>query len=196
VVLEIPPGLTRQLEAVAARTAHPAQQHQAKKPPLAGLDWMDGYSGQSTEELLAFANHERLDLLAAAFEEGIREKIQKTGSWNGVERTVVAVMALERAVQTDGFDGFFRNSSRRHALVIAGDLERIGCRAVANIARKAVDALGLRHLTARGIETAMNQEDRKRDRIFAQCDIAFYKRSRIPKRVVTYIKANRGGISF
>jgi hypothetical protein len=109
--------------------------------------WL-GYSGQSAAEILACKTTHRIDSLLCALEEAIDLRQSRTPGHAPTEeeRTLLAVMALEREVNNGGFDQFFVNSSRQYAPIIVSALETIGCTEVAALARQAV----LRALRHRG----------------------------------------------
>lgn len=67
---------------------------------LADLGWVDGYPGQTIDELLSFEGTERAHSILFAIEQAIQTKVQATGSFRmtGVERMVLSVMALSREV--------------------------------------------------------------------------------------------------
>ncbi len=82
-----------------------------------GPAWLEGYSGQSVEQLLSLQGEYRTDSLVLAFEQAIRQKAEREGmqSLTVEERIVLAVEALEREVNNGGYDQFFANSSREFA---------------------------------------------------------------------------------
>jgi hypothetical protein len=63
---------------------------------LADLGWVQGYAGQTVDELLSFEGKEGFHFLLSALDEAIQEKVKATGpgKLTGVERMVLA----------DGFD--------------------------------------------------------------------------------------------
>lgn len=179
-------GKARRDEAKAANTTY----------SLGDLGWLDGYSGQSVDELLAFEGTEGVYALLMTLEEAIQKKVKTAGpgTMSGVERMVLSVMALSREVGNGGYDQFFRNSSRRFAPAIVSDLVRIGCPEIADITQQALDALDVRELNLPALEAAMKLENTTRDRKLERCDIAFYQRSELAARLFSYVKAHQGGI--
>jgi predicted transcriptional regulator len=163
---------------------------------LADLGWVQGYAGQTVDEILAFEGSEGLPFLLSALEEAIEEKIKATGpaKMTGAERIVLAVMALSREVNNGGYDQFFRNSSRRFAPAIVSDLVRIGCPEIADITQRALDTLDVPKLSGPEIEAALARQDLARDRTLKRCDIAFYERAELFERLFAYIKAQQAGI--
>jgi Domain of unknown function (DUF4375) len=157
---------------------------------------VQGYAGQTVDEILAFEGSEGLPFLLSALEEAIEEKIKATGpaKMTGAERIVLAVMALSREVNNGGYDQFFRNSSRRFAPAIVSDLVRIGCPEIADITQRALDTLDVPKLSGPEIEAALAGQDLARDRTLKRCDIAFYERAELFERLFAYIKAQQAGI--
>ena len=161
------------------------------------LTWLAGYSGQTVDQLLALEGTHRIDSLVSAFEQALEQKAAREGtqSLTDEERVVLAVEALEREVNNDGYVGFFENSSREFTLLIAHALRRIGCPRTADITEKAVQALGLPQLTTEAVEEAMYSDDAERDELLAQCDAQYYQSpENIEEQLFAFIKANRGRI--
>jgi hypothetical protein len=163
---------------------------------LADLGWVQGYAGQSVDELLSFEGKEGFHFLLSALEEAIQEKVKATGpgKLTGVERMVLGVMALTREVNNGGYKQFFGNSSRRFAPGMVSDLVRIGCPEIADITQQALDSLGLPKVGVAEIEAAMEREDVERDRALERRDIAFYERTELSERLFAYVKAHQDGI--
>ncbi len=92
---------------------------------LADLGWLEGYSGQAIDEILAFEGTEGIDRLLFALEDAIQEKIKASGpsKMTGVERMVLSLMALSREVNNGGYGQFFRNPFRRFR---SGHRQRFG----------------------------------------------------------------------
>jgi hypothetical protein len=165
------------------------------KPP----DWLDGYSGETVEELLALEGKYRTDSLVLAFEEAIRqrEKHDASRTLSDQERVVLAVEALEREVNNGGYDQFFTNASRQFAPAIVDALERIGCTKTAAITRKAIKALGVSDLTVEAIDAAMASDDEQRLTKLNRCDKAYQKTAEpISERLFAYLKENKSAIGL
>jgi hypothetical protein len=163
---------------------------------LVDLGWLDGYAGQSVDELLTFEGSEGVHAILFALERAIQEKIKAAGplKMTGIELTLLSVLALECEVGNGGYDQFFRNSSRRFAPAIVGDLVRIGCTEIADITQLALDSLDLPELSVAAIETAMKAESSARDRTLERCNIAFYERGELSRQLFAYVKEHQGGI--
>jgi len=166
---------------------------------LTDLGWLDGYTGQSIDEILSFESTERPPVLLATIEDALRRRVKERSGWTGVERMVLSVQSLVNEVNNGGFHQFFFNSSRQHAPAITDDLRRIGCDEAANITRRAVDALGLEHQTAEDIQRVIASEgsrDRLRDPLRA-CDEAFYALAEdIPAKLLSYVRRHADGINI
>lgn len=163
---------------------------------LADLGWLEGYAGQSVDELLMFEGSEGVHSILFALEQAVQEKRKAGGppGMTGVERMLLSVLALQREVGNGGYDQFFRNSSRQFAPAIVNDLVRIGCTEIADITQRALDSLELPVVSVAAIETAMKMESSARDRTLERCDIAFYERGELARQLFAYIKQHQGGI--
>lgn len=164
-------------------------------PSLEDLGWLNGYLGQSMDELMSYEGSEAPIFLLMAIEEAILPRFKDGGlHWTGVERTLLSVMALFAEVNNGGFDQFFRNSSLRFGPAIVDDLNRIGARDTAAIARKAVAALRLKELTPDNIRSRMDVADEERKEILHECNEAFYRLNEVPACLFAYVRDNQGGI--
>ncbi len=181
-------NLRQAMERVAA--------HQKLQP---GPGWLNGYSGQSADELLSLEGKYRIDSLVLAFEEAIRQKAKRNGmqSLTDEERIVLAVEALEREVNNGGYDQFFVNSSREFAPIVVGALQLIGCKKTATITQRAIKALGISDLASEAIEAAISGDDEERLARLNRCDDSYYKATEpVAERLFSFIKANKTGINF
>lgn len=165
-----------------------------------GPKWLDGYSGQSVEQLLSLEGEYRADSLVLAFEQAIGQKAAREGtqSLSGEERIVLAVEALEREVNNGGYDQFFVNSSREYTPIIVGALQRIGCNKTAKLTRKAIEALRISDLRSDAIEAVIcARDDEERSEKLRRCDDSYYKNKEpIAERLFAFIKANSASISL
>ena len=164
-----------------------------------GLAWLDGYSGQSVDQLLALEGKYRIDSLVSVFEQAISQKAERDGM-QGItneEHIVLAVEALEREVNNGGYQQFFTNSSREFAQTIVNSLQRIGCKKTANITQKAIKALGTSDLAMDAIETVMASDDEQRLAKLSQYDESYSKTAEpLAERLFAFIKANKAGIKI
>ena len=69
------------------------------------LKWLDGYSGETIDELIALAGSHRIDSIVLAIEEALLRR--ELGELNEAETTVLAIEALEREVNNGGYHRFF-----------------------------------------------------------------------------------------
>ena len=164
-----------------------------------GPKWLDGYSGESVEQLLSLEGTYRTDSLVLAFEQAINQKAEREGlqSLATEERIVLAVEALEREVNNGGYEQFFVNSSREFAPKIVGALQRIGCKKTANITQKAIEALGISDLSSDAIGVIISTADDKRRAKLNRCDDSYFKGTEpIAERLFAFIKANRACIGL
>jgi hypothetical protein len=161
------------------------------------LQWLDGYTGQTVDQLLALEGKYRIHSLVLVFEEALDQKAARVGehALSDEERIVLAVEALEREVDNGGYAQFFENSSREYAPMIVASLQRIGCRETATITEKAIKALGTARLTAGGIKSVMAKNDEQRKAKLNQCDDEYYKNPEpIAERLFAFIKTNKDHI--
>lgn len=166
-----------------------------EKYALADLGWLDGYKGQAIDELIAFEGTEHVDLLLQTIEQAIQEKLKTDpGGRTGVERMVLALMALRREVNNGGYDQYFSNSSRQFAPAAVSDLERIGCERIAEITQMALDALELPELSVDAIDAAMAIPSGERDRALNRCDNLFYEADDLRGSLFAYVKKHQAGV--
>lgn len=123
------------------------------------LPFMEGYSGQTIQEMIALTGRYRIDSLVLAVEEAIGSKLEDQLS--SVERTVISVEALEREVNNGGFSQFFLNQSNVFSAAIVDDLNSINCRQTAAIVQSAVELLGVRSLADIDAIRAAAQDESK-----------------------------------
>ncbi len=127
------------------------------------MKWLDGYSGQTVDELIALAADHRIDSLVLAFEQALDRKCARWGdrSLNDDERLILAVEALEREVNNGGYSQFFTNSSSEFKPIVVQSLIRIGCPKTAEITQSAIDALHSHDVSTEdgAIEAAEHLED-------------------------------------
>ena len=134
---------------------------------MADLPFLESYTGQSTDELIALEGSFRVDSIVLAFEESLMAK----DSLNHEERVVVAVEALEREVNNGGYSQFFVNSSRRYTPFIAEALRAIGCPKTAVLCEEAMAVLGItsQHSSAE-IEDLASSTSEEQDKRLSQID--------------------------
>lgn len=159
--------------------------------------WLDGYEGQSVDELLAMEPTHRVDSLVQAFEQALDEKAGQVG-FEGLsqeERIILAVEALEREVNNGGYGQFFENSSCEYAGFIVEALNRIQCKQTAEITARAIDGLHLHVLSQEAIEAVMQRDDVDRDDQLNECDEQYYSAGEdIAGQLFQFIKSHKDRI--
>ena len=165
---------------------------------LADLGWIDGYAGQTVDELLLYEGTDKIHSILFALEDAIEEKTKSAGPLQrtGVELIVQSVLALDREVNNGGYDQYFRNSSRRYAPVAVNHLVIIGCTEIADITQHALDSLGVPEITVAAIDATMQTKDVQRDRALNRCDLAFYEQKGLLENLFSYVKAHQDGIKI
>lgn len=162
--------------------------------------WLDEYSGQSTDELIALEGEYRTDSLVLAFEQAIDQKSVRIGndSLTDEEKIILAVEALEREVNNGGYAQFFINSSKEFAPIIVEALNRIGCMETATLTQKAIDALGIEgSLTIEAIDHVMEEESERRDEKLEECDDKYYSvAGDLSEPLLGFIKRNKERITI
>src|SRR5438105_806752 len=105
---------------------------------MANLQWLDKYSGQTVEQLIALEGEFRIDSVVLAFEQAMDQKAARLGdaSLSDEERVILAVEALEREVNNGGYGQFY--SSSEYAPIVVRALRLIGCPKTAEITQKAL----------------------------------------------------------
>ena len=163
-------------------------------PPSA---WLDGYSGQSTEQLIALEPDYRVDSIVLAFEQGLDQKTFRDGDdqLSDEERVVGAVEALEREINNGGYSQFFINSSGEYASQIVDALLRIKCEATATLTQRAIDALAVPNLRYETIRNEMQKANPETGSALEKLDDLFFKAAEpLAARLFEFIKANRSAI--
>ena len=161
------------------------------------LQWLDGYSGESVDELIALEGRYRTDSLVLAFEQAMDQKAARVGEnkLTFVERIILAIEALEREVNNGGYGQFFVNSSREYAPIIVDALRRIGCPKTAEITQKALRIVQHAPMTDDEIENGTWEENEERQDAFGECDSIYFERpENIEESLFAFIKANRAKI--
>lgn len=152
--------------------------HEETEAIVSEEKWLDGYSGQTTDELIRLQGEYRTDSLVLAFEQAIDQKADRIGQdrLTAEEKVVLAIEALEREVNNGGYDQFFINSSKEHTPIVVDALNRIGCADAALLTRQAIDALGIEgQVTVEAIDRVMDDDSDERDERLGECDERYYE---------------------
>ena len=168
--------------------------------PAPKVKWLDGYTGQSTDELIRLEGDYRLDSLVLAFEGALQRKADQDGldSLSKPERVVLAVEAVEREVNNGGYDQLFRNSSKELTPYFEESLAAIGRPEVSSITGRAIKALGLHgDVSVDAIDLAMDRDDERRDANLEDCDTAYFDSAGdLAGPLFAFIKTNRDSITL
>ncbi len=162
---------------------------------MANDRWLEGYEGQTTDELLALENDYRIDSIVLAFEQAIAQKAASQPI-SKEERYVLAIEALEREVNNGGYSQFFLNSSHEFVDVIEEALTAIGCPKTAAITEQALASLGVGgELTEEKAEAVvLADSDVVREALDA-CDDRYFRNDEpIADRLFAWLKHNRASI--
>lgn len=161
--------------------------------------FLDKYSGQTTDELIALASEYRVDSIVLAFEEALSQKASRLGknALSQEEQVILVVEALEREVNNGGYHQFFINTPE-YAAAVVDALTRIECPATAELTKAAIDALGLEgEPTAEAIEPVIYKENEERDRKLCKLDGEYYEGTEnIAGQLFEFIKANQDQIGL
>jgi hypothetical protein len=166
---------------------------------MADLQWLDHYSGQTLEELLAMASGYRVDSLVVALEQALSQKAALGGEQelSEEERIVLAVEALEREMNGGGYNQFFTNSSGEYVPIIVDSLLRIGCPDTAAITESAIEALEVEDLSPEALEAACEAENEARDEALDECDGLYYGAGEdIAGQLFEFVRDNQDAIQL
>jgi hypothetical protein len=157
--------------------------------------WLDSYTGQSVDELLALESTHRIDSLVVAFEQALYQKISREGddSIGDEESVVLAVEALEREVNNGGYSQFVVNAFEFLPIIVDA-LRRIDCVATAEITQSALDALQAYELQP-GTDDSEMLDDPVLVEKLAQCDEAYFQcPDNIEYKLFSFVRANKAAI--
>jgi hypothetical protein len=157
--------------------------------------FLDSYSGQTLDELLAMTDTHRVDSIILAIEQALQQKPAEELS--APERVVLAVEALEREVNNGGYNQFFLNEpGYAHEIVPA--LNRINCPATARITDEALGVLGLRpEWTDEQISiAAADMSDDRMAKLDPLDEQFFVYPDPIADRLLAFIRGNAAEISL
>lgn len=161
--------------------------------------WLEGYSGESIDDLIALAASHRVDSIVLAIEQALQERAGRFGltALSDAEITVLAVEALEREVINGGYHQFFVNTPE-FAPFVVDSLRRIGCHLTADISDKAISLLGLRQpFTLRQVESALDGDPDGKliGMLYERCDGPYYESGEpIAAHLFDYVRRNRASV--
>jgi hypothetical protein len=153
--------------------------------------FLEHYSGQSTDELIALKDTYRIDSLILAVEAGLANK--PNAELTVPERVVLAVEAMEREVNNGGYNQFFFNSSRDHASFLVHALQLIGCHKVAVISAEAISTLSLpEEYDGDMVQDAVMALSEAGEEFLKACDSRYYANDEfIEDKLFAYIERER-----
>ncbi len=165
---------------------------------MAEPSFLEGYAGQSLDELIALEATHRIDSLVCAMEAALGRRSERDGlgALSFEERVVLAVEALEREVNNGGYLQFFTNASCVHAGEIELALRAIGCSEQAEIAARALEELGIpgaptEDAVARAVEKGGGALE---ERLSALDNEYYDAQEDIAGQLFVFVKANRSKI--
>jgi len=130
------------------------------------LKWLDQYSGESTDQLIALETEYRSDSIVLAFEQALDQKSERSGyeSLSVEETDILAIEALEREVNNGGYHQFFFNTcyslGSDYAIHIVNALRRIGHAEAAELTSEAIALLEIDgEITVDAINQVMEKDD-------------------------------------
>ena len=162
---------------------------------VSNLKWLDGYSGEAVDELIGLAATHRIDSIVVAFEQAMDQKSARVGMerLSLEERVILAIEALERAVNNDGFNSIFITSVREHVPIMVDALLRTGCPKTAEITKRAIEIEQKNPFIE---EHGAWVENEGRDAAVNECDRLYYQcPENIEESLFAFIKANRNKIN-
>lgn len=170
---------------------------------MSELKWLDEYSGQSTEELLALEKKYQAESLVLAFDQALQQKAEQIGyaDLTDEERVVLAVEAIEREVNNGGYMQLFMNSSKELAPIFVESLRRIGCKDAANLTQEAIDIMEVegddRDESYDDDEDDMGEENESRDERLSECDEQYHDvAGDLSVPLLAFIKRNKDKITL
>jgi hypothetical protein len=182
----------------ATPVAHPNNTPLANdnKPASApALPWLDGYSGQSVDQLIALEGKYRIDSLVVAIAQALKKKAVRARITDE-ERVICGVEALEQEVNDGGYDQFFFNTPEYVPLIVQS-LRRINCPRTAALTQKAINVVQAHSLTAEEFKKRPWAKDAKRSKELEECDKTYSEKpENIETRLFDFIKAHREKIKL
>ena len=150
--------------------------------------FLEGYSGQTIQQLIAMKDSHRIDSLVLAIEQAVGTKPRTENS--DAERVVLAVEALEREVNNGGYQQFFTNSSCEFTAFVVQALQLIGCPKCAAITADAIGVLDLPdHFDADAVDQAASGLSDENSEKIGACDSRYYENDEsIDERLFAYIE--------
>lgn len=159
---------------------------------MAKKQWLEDVGNMTVGQLIELEDTYRIDSIIVAIEMALMDRATITAT----ERIVLAIEAMEREVNNGGFQQFFFNSSNKYAGELTSVLRQIGVLGVAEIAERALGAIGAQpNWTSEQFEEASAcMEESIMDELNA-CDEAYYTSDEsIEEKLFEFIKLNQKDI--
>ena len=158
--------------------------------------FLDRYSGQTLQQLIAMKSSHRIDSLVLAVEQALLHK--PDSALTEPERVVLAVEAMEREVNNGGYGQLFLNSPRESTEFLVRALELIGCPKVAAISSDAISILrlpaGFDSNTVERVASELSDEALGK---LGECDSRYYANDEsIDERLFAYIERHQDEIQI
>lgn len=155
--------------------------------------FLDGYGGQTLQQLIAMRGSHRIDSLVLAVEQALLHKPET--ALTEPERVVIAVEAMEREVNNGGYGQFFLNSPRESGFIVRA-LELIGCPKAAAISSDAIAVLKLpAGFDSKSVERVASELSDAALGELGECDSRYYANvERIDERLFSYIERHQNEI--
>ena len=154
--------------------------------------WLEEVGDRTIEQVIQLEGSHRIDSIVVAIESALLQKEELTP----VERIILIIEAMEREVGNGGFTQFFFNSSNEYANELVAALRRIGIPDIADIAERAMRAIGAQaDWTYEEFEAASEDPDESTRAELDACDQAYYETEvAIADTLYDYIKKNKSDI--
>lgn len=155
--------------------------------------FLDGYGGQTLQQLIAMRSSHRIDSLVLAVEQALLHKPE--AALTEPERVVIAVEAMEREVNNGGYGQFFLNSPRESVFIVRA-LELIGCPKAAAISSDAIAVLKLpAGFDSNSVERVASELSDAALSELGECDSRYYANDEaIDERLFSYIERHQNEI--
>lgn len=152
--------------------------------------FLEGYDGQTIQQLIALQSSHRIDSIILALEQALNGKPESDLS--ETERVVIVIEAMEREVNNGGYEQLFANAPA-FTNILVDSLEKIGCAKCASISMDAIAALELpAQFDVAAIERAVSELSDQARRKLEECDARYFESDEsIEQRLFAFVEANQ-----
>lgn len=156
--------------------------------------WLEEIGDRTIDQVIELEGTHRIDSIVLAIEAALMDRQNLTRT----ERIVLTVEAMEREVANGGFNQFFFNSSNEYAHELVATLREIGVPDIADIAERALRAIGAQpDWTYDDFEEASADPDERITEELNACDSAYLDaEDGIANTLFEYIKQNKTDINL